>query len=308
MKFLPHAERVSNPLYFAEKRKIFAPCKAGFKPALLWRMIWLTALLLISACAALRDRTVVTQPEIPIKEDLAKKLLSALESRNQSLETFKGVGNLRLWKAHKRYLGRVAWIGAVPTRLRFELLDVSGRRLATVSSDGEWFYLLSHIERRFYRRASSDPSLKQVVSIPVTSGDLILFLTGRIPIREHHSISVTETESEYMLILKSEWGFVREKIFIDPNRSDVRKIEIYNMAESLVYRAEFDDIREVPGGYRIPFRMKLSDENGDTGFQLSAADCWFTVPISPSTFVLSPIDEEPMPSSEFPDRLIPDEK
>ncbi len=270
-------------------------------------MICLTAVLFISACGTFRDRTVITPPEIPIREDLAQKLLSALQSRNQTLQTFKGVGNLRLWKNNKRHIGRVAWIGAVPASLRFELLDVSGRRLATVSSDGEWFYLLSHIERRFYRRASSDPSLKQIVSVPVTTRDLLLFLTGRIPIREHHSVSVTETESEYLLIFKSEWGFIREKIFLDPETSDVRKIEIFNMAESLVYRAEFEDIREIPGEYRVPFRIKLSDETGDTGFQLSTAESWPDVTISPSTFVLSPIADEPS-SSEFPDRLIPDER
>jgi len=214
----------------------------------------------------------------------AQCLLLALKNRNNSLKSFKGIGKIKLWDKNISHAVRVAWLGTQTGKLRIEVLDVSGRPAASIASDGKWFYFLSHAEQRFYKKRASNPSLKKIVLIPVKSSDIISLLGGRIPIRDHNSVSIIKDT----LILKAGFGNICEKIYFDQSKTTIYKIEVFDIFGSLTYRAEFGKVKKVKN-YRIPFRMKLSDDK-DKGFQLRIDRYWADVPVSPPKFVLTPIE------------------
>ncbi len=239
-------------------------------------------LIFISACS----HSPQTLQEDPASLE-AEDLLSKLKSRNHALETFKGIGKIKIWEKETSFATRVAWLGSRPGKIRVQLLDVTGRPAVSIATDGKQLYFLSHAEQKFYKLNSANPSFERVVKIPVKASDIISLLSGRVPIREHHSASVTNDLSGYALTLKSRWGNIQEKIYFDPAKRNVRKIEIFDGADTPKYQATFDKMRNV-AGYQIPAWLELSNDKGGK-FQLRIDQCWADIPISPLKFVLHPI-------------------
>jgi outer membrane lipoprotein-sorting protein len=238
----------------------------------------------LSGCAGLREKISPVPPPASVE---AQALIASVKDKNQNLTNFKGIGKITLWNKNKFQTTRVAWLGSYPGKLRIEALSVSGQPLASIAGDGEWFYYRNY--KDFYKKRSTDPSLQKIVAIPVTSGDIVEMLSGRIPVREHHSASLAKDKSGYILTLQSKWGGVPEKIFWDETKSLVRKIEMFNTFGTLEYRAEFGLLQTV-NSYPIPFQIVLSNDE-DMGFQLDISKCWTGITIPPSKFVLTPPDD-----------------
>ncbi|MDM8538564.1 hypothetical protein QUF70_17550, partial [Desulfobacterales bacterium HSG17] len=97
----------------------------------------------------------------------ASVLLSDLKNRNNTLKTFKGTGKIVFRDKYNVQISRAAWMGDRNGKLRISLLNLSGQPAASFSSDGEYFYAVSHSDMRFYKKKASDPGLKQIMTIPV---------------------------------------------------------------------------------------------------------------------------------------------
>jgi hypothetical protein len=247
---------------------------------------------LFSACtsitATLSGKTAEELDEANIAE--AKHLLRTLENKNSNLKNFKGIGKIKVWNNDQIQIDeRVAWVGSDPQKIRIAVL-ISGFPAVKLASDGQWFYYLevqgkTHV---FKKIRASNANLKRLIAIPIHSSDVITFLAGRVPVREHHSayIKPNSSDSGYVLILKRRWWGIVEKIYFDNTKSRVRQIEVFNRSGSLVYRVGFEDIREIQG-YRVPFRLKISSDEG-ADCQLDIDRYWADVTVSPSVFVLTP--------------------
>ncbi|QTA92186.1 DUF4292 [Desulfonema magnum] len=245
--------------------------------------ILLIMLFFISACTPVSPR--VSKTSVDSAE--AQHLLTSLKNKNHTLNSFKGIGKIKIWDKDKFQIARVAWLGAAPGKLRIEALNVSGQPVASIAGDGKWFYYRNHDD--FYKKQASDPSLKKIVSVPVRSSDIFSMLAGRVPIQEHHLALIVKHESEYVLELQSKWGNIIEKIYFDTSKTIVSKIEMFDAFGSLTYRAAFGRIRTI-GDYQIPFTLELSDDDDDAGFQLHISNYWTGVPVPPSKFILTPTD------------------
>jgi hypothetical protein len=184
---------------------------------------------------------------------------------------------------------RVVWLGSASGKLRFEVLGFSGQPVATIACDGERFYYRRGNTVHKFR--STDPSLKQVVSIPVKTSDIVTMMTGRVPLLEYHAASVVEDEDAHVLVLEQKWAGIREKVYFDPDADTVHKIEVFDLSGDLRYRAEFDRMREI-SGYQIPFTMTLSNDD-NTSFLLHVSNYWVNVPLVPSAFVLNEKEDRP---------------
>jgi hypothetical protein len=247
----------------------------------------LTAILFFSGCAGITGSV----PEKAGPGDLydPQVFISALKEKNAELRYFKGKGKITYWKdSKKNIIAGAAWIGLNPDRLRIALLSVSGQPLVSFASDGKWFYLFLHSEGRFYKKPSSNSNLERFISVPIDCTDMVLLLSGRIPVYKHSSATVLKTESgsEYVLVLKTWWGNVLEKIYFDALKEDVFKIETFAGKKTLGYCAELYEMRNI-NGYRIPSRMVFSTGNGAV-FQLDIDKFWVDISASPSVFQLSP--------------------
>jgi len=265
-----------------------------------------------SACSSLTAR-VSKRPEDLKALSEAQELISILKNQNLELKTFKGVGRITFWKKKKKDLvSNIAWVASAPDRLRVALRSVSGQPLVSFASDGQLVYLFSHAQGQFYKQPATNSTLKRLLSVPIKSDDIVNILAGRVPVNKHDSAVVIkstparrtpanasqqqverfrpgeadEPEDGYVLVLKKGWGNIHEKIYLDANKKDVRKVEVFDLTGALAYRAEFSRMQNIKG-YRVPSRLVLSNDDG-SGFQLDVDRFWADVSVSSSMFVLIP--------------------
>jgi outer membrane lipoprotein-sorting protein len=253
-------------------------------------IILLTAALLFSSCAVFKPSK---ELEIIPAERAAevRDLLAALQSKNNTLKNFKGIGKIKVWQNGIIQVDqRVAWIGERPVKLSIAVL-ISGYPAIKLATDGQWLY---YLETRghdtiFKKIAASDPSLKNIISIPIKSSDIVMLLAGGIPLREFDAVDLIEdnTGDGYVLVLKKRWWGLRQKIYLDENGFQVRQIEVFDHSDgSMKYRAEIENMRSV-NGYQVPFRLKLSTGEG-ADFLLDIDRYWVNVELPTSVFVLAP--------------------
>jgi len=249
-------------------------------------LILIIACLFSPACANLTGR--VPEIEGPSEKYEAIKLVSDLREQNAELRAFKGKGKITFWKNDKKNMvAGVAWVGSMPDRLRITIRNITGQPLLSFANDGNWFYFLSHADGQFYKKRSTDANLKRFISIPIKSIDMFSILAGRAPVVKYSSAEIVKNGSDdgYILILKKRWGHVLEKIYLDENKKEVRKVETFDGAGDLAYRAEIYGMREIQG-YQIPSRLVLSNDDGSV-FQLDIDRYWADVSVSPSIFGLT---------------------
>jgi len=241
---------------------------------------------LFSSCANFIGRI----PEKSSGHVEAANLLSFVNKKNQNLKTFKGIGTIKLWHNNNHRIDeRVAWAGADPSSLRIVVL-VSSHPAIKFSTDGNFLYYLDLTTKPpfFKKIRSTDASLDRLVSIPIRSSDVVSLLSGRIPIHDHTSAGLIKNKLKkgYILVLKKRWRGVIEKIYLNENKSDIKKIEIFKPDGSLKYRATFKTMQYIKG-YHVPLKLAISNDDG-TGFTLDIERYMADATVSPSMFVLSP--------------------
>ncbi|MEA1945847.1 MAG: hypothetical protein U9N83_00935 [Thermodesulfobacteriota bacterium] len=267
---------------------------------------------LFSSCSSITSRIPEKPGDLKALSE-ARELISYLKNQNLHLKTFKGVGRITFWENEKKDLTtRVAWVGSVPDRLRIALRSVTGQPVVSFASDGQWLYLVNHTRGKFYKQRSRNSTMKRFFSIPVKSDDIVNILAGRVSVinfdsavviknsppggrpnvtsNRHTALSSQEKpcahEDGYILVLKRGWGNICQKIYLDANRKQVRKVENFYFDGDLKYRTEFKKMQDIEG-YRVPSRLVLSTHDG-FGFQLDIDRYWTGVSVSPSLFVLPP--------------------
>ncbi len=213
-------------------------------------------------------------------------MIDGLRQRNEKLATFKGTGKITIYEKKKKgVITRVAWIGAVPERLRILVRNITGQPLINFAFDGKWLYLFLHHQEKYYKKQSKNLNLERFISIPVKIIDMVTVLSGRIPVIGYNTAQLFRYEKNgYVLILAKNDGTAR-KIYLDKAKKYVRKIELFNGFGSLVYRVIFKKFKNIDG-YQIPFYMNFSDDKG-SGFKLDIDRYWANVPVLSSMFVLS---------------------
>jgi hypothetical protein len=252
-------------------------------------IIPLIAALFISGCAVFQPtrELEITPAE---KANQVRDLLSVIQTQNDSLKNFKGIGNIQIRQNSSLQLDqRVAWIGEKPLKLSIAVL-ISGYPAVKLATDGEWLYYLEvHGQDTTFRKfQTSDPSLKKLISVPISASDVITFLAGQIPIPKFDSAALIEEEASpgYVLVLKEKWWGVRQKIYYDQSISEIRRVDVFQRSGALKYRAEIEN-RQSISGFQVPRKLRLLTRDG--------ADClliidryWVNVDLSPSVFVLTP--------------------
>jgi outer membrane lipoprotein-sorting protein len=262
--------------------------RSGKKPKFL-RWSVLISFFLFSACAGLTGRAPSEKERADLFE--ASQLISVLKEKNTNLKTYKGKGKVTFWKKNKKDLiAGAAWVGSNPNKLRFALRSITGQPLISFSNDGKWLYLLSHTRDQFYKKRSTDFNLKKFTTISIKSIDMVSILAGRIPIYKHKGATVIKDSfgDGYVLVLTKAWGKILEKIYLDENKINVRKVELFSQNGVLAYRVELSEMRNVEG-YQIPFRLFFSNGD-DVAFQLDINRYWADVSVSPSVFKMAPPD------------------
>jgi hypothetical protein len=249
----------------------------------------LFAVALLISCAVFKPAgKLEISPADKVSE--VRDLLSVLRTENDSLRNFKGIGQIKISQKGRFYLDqRVAWIGEKPAKLSIAIL-ISGYPAIKLATDGEWLYYLETqgTETEFKKIRASDPSLKDIISIPISSSDVVMLLSGCIPMPAFDSVTFIKEEANrgFVLVLEKKWWGIRQKIYYDENQLRVYRIEVFQHSGALRYRAEIERTQRV-GGFEVPFRLKLSTDDGND-LQLDIDHCWVNVDLPPSAFILTP--------------------
>ena len=252
-------------------------------------IILLTGILFITSCAFFKpSQELEITPATRATE--IRNLLATLQTQNDTLNTFKGLGKIQLWQNGNIQVDqRVAWIGEKPVKLSIAVW-VSGHPAIKLVTDGQWlYYLETHGQETVFRKISArDPNLKQLISISITASDIVTLLSGGIPMREFNAVNMIEekTGNGYIIVLKERWWGIRQKIYFDANRSHVHQIELFDRSGALLYRAEVEN-RQAISGYQVPFWLKITNNKG-ADFQLTVDRYWANINPPPAAFILAP--------------------
>ena len=222
----------------------------------------------------------------------AEAVLSYLSNQNAKLNNFKGIGKIKVWqKGRLKIDERVAWIGSEGTKINIVIL-IGGHPAVKMASDGKWFYYyeVGKGDPIYKKMAASKANLKRIISISIQTGDVLDLLAGRVPIREHDSVTLERhpTTPGYLLVLKKRWWGVTERIYLDETKTRVRQVEFYSRSGALIYRARFDGMQTIDD-YLIPAKLSITNED-DADFELDVQRFWADVAVTSSMFVLDPPD------------------
>jgi hypothetical protein len=128
-----------------------------------------------------------------------------------------------------------------------------------------------------------------LIRMPITVTDIIAILAGRTPIRDHsRAFLQKDRQTEQWILVIENWWHVVEKIYLSGDRKDVLRMAFFGTGGRVLYRVEYEEMQNVPG-YRVPRRLRLSDDAGN-GVQLDIEQFLTDVPVTSSMFVLPPPD------------------
>ena len=220
-------------------------------------------LILILAAWLPTGCTRFSPPDIQL-DMAAEGMVGGLRQTNTGLTRFKCIGKMSMSGPNRSPQSfRVAMAGQFSDRLRIDMFAPFGGSAGTVSSDGKYIFLVSLPSREYYKKHLGNGSLRRIIQIDITVGDLLEMLVGRIPV--HAGLfarlvpdgDVTRTN----LILIDRWGKTRQQITLDASRHPVRSVW-FDSVQNPVYTLTLSGEQAIDG-YVLPKRIDLSTASGD---------------------------------------------
>ena len=177
--------------------------------------------LLMSGCALTKAKTAPTDAR-------TQNLIAGIESQNKHIRTFNGQGSISIKEPSKTSSYRLAWAGEYPDKIRLIVL-FSGKPVETVAADGNFLYLKSHNNaHRLIRRERKNPSLEPFIALPLTTGQITNYLSGRVPVPAYERAQIEPSGKGNVLSFYRNGNEVIQQVFLDENN----KVNTYEIMES----------------------------------------------------------------------------
>ncbi|MBF0205087.1 MAG: hypothetical protein HQK67_12475 [Desulfamplus sp.] len=193
----------------------------------------------------------------------ALSILQQIESINREIKTCKGSGWITISDGKQIKKFRMAWAASFPDKIRLTLLS-AGHPVETILADGKTVTFISHTGKHETKKINSaNPSLQDVVSIPVTIQDILSIFAGRVPIGKFDTASIAQiTDSsaltDTMLILKRRWNGQSQNIVLTSDNK-VASFSLINENRKLIHRV-FNEKFKTFGSFLIPSKVKIKDD------------------------------------------------
>jgi hypothetical protein len=193
----------------------------------------------------------------------AERMMSELRQTNAGLTRFKCVAKIILSDPERPTQSfRAAVAGQLTDHLRIDMFAPFGGSAGTVSSDGKHLFLVTHPSREYYKKRIGSGSLRRIVQLDITVGDLLELLVGRIPMDATLSARLSPDESSSLthLILEDRWGRTRQQISLDASMRPFRAIW-FDVHHKPIHTLTVSGQQTIDG-YVLPTRIELSAESG----------------------------------------------
>jgi len=217
--------------------------------------------------------------------------LLRLQQTNQSLTTFKGLGQVSVVSHGQRQIfDRVIWAGAVPGRLRLAVRAPSGLPLLSLSCDAEWVTVLDHSRGRYHRAHVGDSSLSDYLPVALSCRDLFDLLRGRAPAVEYDSAvwlpEAAATPGRAVIALKRRLRGTVAQLFVDPDRNcQLLGVDVLDVYGNPSYHARLAYGPDIDG-FALPQRLNLESSQGRMEIQVDRV--MPNAPVADDLFVIAP--------------------
>ncbi len=208
--------------------------------------------------------------------------LAELEGLNRGLTSFKGIGNLRLYRPEGRQTVRAAWIAQRPDRLRLELFGPAAAPVARMVANGSRYLLYLPDRDRQYRSRDAGGGLEKVIGVPLKASAVVSLLGGRIFLEDFSRATVENGA----LVLENARGMVVEKIHRPESGGQVRVVDRFDERGNPAYRVRLGAFRPVDG-FSIPGVIKVTAA-GRKILDLTIDRFWANPKVAPSVFDVGP--------------------
>ena len=207
------------------------------------------------------------------------------DSQSNNVKTLKGLGDINLNANGSKSSFRLAFALEKPCKIRMVAM-AAGQPIETVSTDCYYMYLLSHNNKHgFYKKRLTGYILESIIKIPVTSEDIILFLSGNIPLKGYDYIELEKKQDRSKVIsLNKNWSGIQQKIHIKNNL--IEKVSIFS-SRKIQYSVQIKYKRIQ--GYKLPNKLIFTKDNKNS-FELDIRRVWPNSSVKSSMFVLTPKD------------------
>jgi hypothetical protein len=213
-------------------------------------LIWLLwAVFFFTGCA-----TLAPDRRQPRYDPATTAAILAVQQPDPRISTLKGIGTFRLVGLERNMSGRIAWAVQLPDRLRIALLDITGKPLTVMATDGRWFYVDARHEGRFYKKRVRSLSFEKMIGIDISVEALIVVLAGGVPLQPHHTAR---------LVSNSETDRCRIDLF---EQDDYLVQQIWCRNNNTQYTAEGFTVNASNGGIRYHVELSGSRNAEETTF------------------------------------------
>lgn len=242
--------------------------------------IIMSSFILFSGCAGLRPN----RPNCHDKKAL--KLAESIEDFNKNINSCTGIGWIRVSRKGRIDKFRAAWAVLNHDKIRLTLMN-SGFPVETIIADGRKVIFLSHTHKHsLYKINSPNPSLADILSIPVKVRDIISLLSGQIPIKtfDYACLLKTVNPGKKTLILHKKWRTGAQQVIFDPDNI-IRAYELFGSEDHLMYSVSFSEFNTC-GVFQIPFKIIIRDSL-DRSLSLEITGYRVNSPVKDSAFSLT---------------------
>jgi len=195
---------------------------------------------------------------------------------NKEIKTAKGLGWLKIEESNIATIFKIAWISMPPHKIRITLIS-NGFPVETIVSNEENITLFSHTGEHSLKTYSiKNPSLEKIISIPVRIEDIILLLSGQIPIKDFKYAFFDDQGNQLdnkdnplrTIVLKNNSDNGIQKIFIN-SKDQIKKYTAANRKIETLYTISFLEF-VTSDSVIIPSKMIIKDNlNRKVYFEIS---------------------------------------
>lgn len=195
------------------------------------KKLLLFLIILLSACASPPKRSVISPPDRLYSK---QELLSILESRNRAVNSIEGKLSSRIRIAGESKKTTELILIKKPYHLRMDILSPFGSPLLTLATDGEEINLQYHAKNRFFSGKAGEPNMAAILSPSLNIEELVLILTGGIPLIkfDESKSEVLWEEKGYRLSLQN--NAARQDIIFDDKALYPTKSIIYDQQGTIL--------------------------------------------------------------------------
>ncbi|MBF0101036.1 MAG: DUF4292 domain-containing protein [Desulfobacterales bacterium] len=242
-------------------------------------LIIIGEIMLLHGCSYVKTHCILTKISIE-----AKHIIDHLYSINHDLKTLKGIGTITIHTKQMHFKARAAWNIMFPDKIRISIVDFYGQPIETIASDGKYLYVLSHKNTHsFYKKRSLSLNLEGIISIPLTSTELITILAGTMPSWIFDTATIEKNNNT--LLLGRYWDDQHLKVNLTIDRFIHNYSVLENFSDTL-YQVSYKDTTPADN-FRIPKSIYIdSQEHGYLDIHVDRF--WVNTPISQDVFGIMP--------------------